>query len=133
MSSPQPVLWHRHDRADAIEVQLTEARVHNEDRIKALGQQLFEAAAQAQGRPLIVRMDQVEYISSHLIAKLLAVHQRLHAVGGKLILMDVKPRIFAALRTANLDKVLDVRALPEDGWRPKGGTASNSDTTMSLE
>lgn len=92
----------------------------------------MQAASQAGDKVLIIGMEHVEYLSSHMVAKLLAVQQRLHAHGGKMVLADVPPRIYATLQTANLDKVFDVRRLPKDRRR-RGAPMDDSGATMPLE
>jgi len=132
MSSPLPLV-RREDTAGAVILTILEPRLLDEAKIQAISEQLQRVADQVGGKELILSMVDVEYLSSHMVAKLLAIQQRLQASGGKMVLSNVKPRIFATLRTANLDKVFDVRPYQEpDRTRKRGGDHNDSGATMPL-
>lgn len=135
MSASSPGLLRCQDSCEAVTLTFVESRLLDEARIRELGEQLLSAAQQAGTRTLILSMANVEHVSSHMVAKLLAVQQRVQAQGGKMMLCDLRPRIYATLRTANLDKVLDVHPLDE-GTSPsprRADDATDSGATMPLE
>jgi anti-anti-sigma factor len=135
MSSASPALFRRQDRSDAVILTFLAPRLLDEGKIRLAGDELLAAAGQVGDKTLVLGMEQVEYMSSHMVAKLLAVQQRLQGQGGKLVLADVQPRIYSTLRTANLDKVFDMRPLEDSrrrGW-PVSDTDSDSGMTMPLE
>ena len=135
MSAFSPGLLRRQDSGEAVTLTFLESRLLDEAKIREVGEQLLSAAHQAGSRTLVLNMANVEHLSSHMVAKLLAVQQRVQAQGGKMMLCDVRPRIYATLHTANLDKVLDVHPLDEraPSSARRAGDATDSGATMPLQ
>jgi anti-sigma B factor antagonist len=86
---------------------LTEAQVHN------LGEALFSLAEGSGGCRLVLNLGHVERLSSALLGKVMALHQKVRRAGGMLALCAVKPEIGHILRLLGLDKHLPL--YPNEG------------------
>jgi len=109
----------REDVGDLTVVTFTEARILDEPRIQSIGDQLFRLAEQSGRKNLVLSFENVEYLSSHMVAKILTLQKKLRATGGNVVLRQLRPEIYENMRTANLDKVLDMR--PHEGAGPAAG------------
>jgi anti-anti-sigma factor len=111
-ASPERV-WKREEQGDTTVVTFTDPQLVEERKILALGDELTRVVEQAAGRTVVLNFDRVDYLSSHLLAKIVRLHQKMVAGGGKLILVGLKPEIHENLLTTNLHKVLNVRSRDE--------------------
>ncbi|HEV3259337.1 MAG TPA: STAS domain-containing protein [Gemmataceae bacterium] len=108
-SSPVRLLLHREDVGDLTVITFKDARILDEQKIQALGDQLFKLVEQAGRKDVVLSFEHVDYLSSHMVAKILTLHKKLRAAGGRVVLCELKPEIYENLKTANLDKVLEIR------------------------
>jgi anti-anti-sigma factor len=107
-TTPERV-WKREERGDTTIVTFTDPQLVEERKILVLGDELTRIVEQAAGRTVVLNFDRVDYLSSHLLAKIVRLHQKIASTGGKLILVGLKPEIHENLLTTNLHKVLNVR------------------------
>jgi anti-anti-sigma factor len=78
----------------------------DESNIGAIGEQLLGLA----GRPRL-RLDffHVEYVDSAALARLVALHRKMHAAGGELTLENVQPFVSEVLEVTGLVGLFAVR------------------------
>ena len=77
---------------------------------QAVAEKLFELAGRLDGRTLLLSLAEVTYLSSGLLGKLVALHKRLRAHGGRLVLCDLRPAVRECLSRTRLEKFFDIRA-----------------------
>jgi anti-sigma B factor antagonist len=76
---------------------------------EAVAEKLFEVARRLAGRTLLLSLAEVPVLRSGLLGKLVALHRRLRAAGGRLALCDLSPQARDLLARTRLDKLFDVR------------------------
>ena len=77
-------------------------RITEEDNIEQLGHELFTLVDQKGCRKLVVDLQNVEYITSSVIGKLISLHRKLHRAGGMLVLCNLSPKLEDVFRTSRL-------------------------------
>jgi anti-anti-sigma factor len=75
---------------------------------EVLRRDLFRLAEELGERSLILDLAAVEYVFSDVLSILVALHQRLRATGGHLMLCNVRPKVFKIFELTHLHQVLDV-------------------------
>jgi anti-sigma B factor antagonist len=58
---------------------------------------------------LVVDLQDVRYLTSTALGKLVALHKRVKAAGGRLTLMGVGDHVYEVFRVTRLHEILDVR------------------------
>ncbi len=89
-------------------VKFKDQRVMDPARIEKLGKELEMVAGSPQGKKLTVDFDNVKFISSAAISKLVVLEKRVRANGGKLRLSNLRPEVRDVFSLARLDTVFDI-------------------------
>jgi anti-sigma B factor antagonist len=76
--------------------------------IEELGRELFQLAAEAGYGKLVLNFVAVEFFSSAVLGKLIKLHGKVKAEGGKLKLTNIRPQIYEVFKISCLDKVFDI-------------------------
>ena len=80
-----------------------------EDAVHAVGEQLSRLVEGLDPLDLVVDLEDVRFLTSTALGKLLALHKRLRAAGGRLRLTGVGDPVYEVFRVTRLHEVLDVR------------------------
>jgi anti-sigma B factor antagonist len=99
--------------------------VLNEEAAQAAAGRLFDLADQIAGRTLVLSLAGVVYLTSTMLGKLMALHKRLRAGGGKLVLCDLRPEVFEVFEVTHLHTVLDIRRADRPAGRGALATAGS--------
>jgi anti-anti-sigma factor len=75
---------------------------------QAVGEQLLSLADGLGGGQLYLDLGNVRYLTSTMLAKLLALHKKLSAAGGRLRLHNLTPCAYEIFEVTRLTGVLDV-------------------------
>lgn len=70
--------------------------------LEEFGHELFALVDQHGFRKLVVSLEQVAYVNSSGIGKLITLHRKMHRQKGTVIFSNLQPRVFEILRTSNL-------------------------------
>ncbi|HJT77049.1 MAG TPA: STAS domain-containing protein, partial [Gemmataceae bacterium] len=81
----------------------------NEEEIKALAAYTEDLLEEAGSRSLVLNFGRVEYLSSSLVGVLVALHKKLEAAGGRLVLCGVHGQPAEVLDTMRLTRLLNIR------------------------
>jgi anti-sigma B factor antagonist len=84
--------------------------VLHEEAARAVGDALLRLADDLAGAALVLSFTNVAYLSSTTLENLVALHKKLKAAGGKLVVVGLRPRLHELFRVTALDRVLDLRA-----------------------
>lgn len=76
---------------------------------EAVGPELQALAEQLAGVELRLDMDEVDYLGSTALGKLVVLHKKLAAAGGRLVLVNVNDFPYELFQVTRLNEVLDVR------------------------
>ena len=77
-------------------------RITEEDNIEQLGHELFSIVDQQDCRKLVIDLQNIEYVTSSVIGKLISLHRKLHRQKGQLILCSLSAKLEDVLRTSRL-------------------------------
>lgn len=113
------------DVGEVVVVDLTEARVLDEDHIRRLGDELLNMAmAAAADRKLLVNFTQVRFMSSSMIGQVVRLNKRCKKDKIRLKLCSISGEIHEVFRITGLTKLLDIHddeeaalaAFGKSGW-----------------
>ena len=113
------------DEGEVVVVNLTEARVLDEENIRKIGDELLNMAmAAAADKKLLVNFRQVRFMSSSMIGQVVRLHKRCKADKIRLKLCNISGEIKEVFRITGLVKLLDIHddeaealeAFDKKGW-----------------
>jgi anti-anti-sigma factor len=93
---------------DITVVKFTQAEVLEEETIQAISENLFQLVAHTDHCRLVLNLDAVEKLSTRMLGTFIALHKRLRAAGGRLVLCGVDRQlweIFAILKLPQLFRI----------------------------
>jgi anti-anti-sigma factor len=76
----------------------------SEEMIQSVGQQLYDVAEWAEIPHIVLNFSLVRRFSSMLLAKLLVMHNKVKAAGGKIALCGISPDFAKVLKITQLDR-----------------------------
>ncbi len=89
-------------------VQLVDDKVMDAERIAMLGEELLSLADSQQGAKVLINMDNVRFLSSSAINKLIVLERRLTGNGGDLKLSNLSPEVEEVFNITQLSSVFDI-------------------------
>jgi anti-sigma B factor antagonist len=96
------------DVGDIAVVQFVDKKILDDQNIQMIGDDLFRLVDELGRRKLLLNFGNVEFMSSAALGKLIRLHQRLHSIGGKLILCSISKSIMEIFEITKLDKMLTI-------------------------
>lgn len=93
---------------DVTVVNFIDRKILDEQNIQIIGEQLFSLVDEQGRRKLLLNFGNVEYLSSAALGKLITLHKKLAAAGGRLILCNIDPQIHEVFEITKLDKVFNI-------------------------
>ena len=94
---------------DVTVVNFIDKKILDEQSIQTIGDQLFSLVDQENCRQMLLNFGNVEFLSSAALGKLIALHKKLQAVGGRLILCNIDPEIYEVFEITRLDKFFNIQ------------------------
>jgi stage II sporulation protein AA (anti-sigma F factor antagonist) len=109
MASPTEYRGFNLEQAGAVTVvRFTIPRLLKEATVETLGEQLLNLIEQQGRRLLVLDWRQVERVYSGMLAKLIALHNKVNSLGGQLALCQVQPEVFEVFETLRLNHILRI-------------------------
>ena len=99
---------------DVTVVHFTEAKVLDQRNINLIGDELTKMAESGGVLKMLINMENVEYLSSAVLGKLISVHKTLRQKKGSLKLCGIGAAIFEVFEITRLDKVFDIQKSEND-------------------
>jgi anti-sigma B factor antagonist len=93
---------------DVTVVGFVDKRILDEQNIQIIADQLFGIVDDQQCRKLLLNFENVEYMSSAALGKLITLHKKLTTVKGKLALCGISPQIVEVFAITKLDKIFKI-------------------------
>ena len=124
MSTPRHRQLEVEDIGDVTVVNFIDKRILDEQNIQIIGEQLFSLVDEVGRRKVLLNFGNVEFLSSAALGKLIALHKKLQAVGGRLILCNIDPEIYEVFEITRLDKFFNIRKEDDDFQAEFGGVGS---------
>ena len=109
------------EQGDVIVVRLGEHRMLDSVTVMKVSDELSSVADQADCHKLLLNFSGVEFLSSLMLGKLLMLHKKMTAKGGKLKLCDVGPKIEEVFTGTKMDQVFDIRKSEPDAFKAFSG------------
>jgi len=93
---------------DVTVIRFVDRKMVDEESIQALGQQLFRLVEEAGRRQLLVSFKDVDYLASAVLGKLITLHRKLQAAGGRLILCNIGREIHDVFEITRMDQFFTI-------------------------
>jgi anti-sigma B factor antagonist len=94
--------------ADVTCVFLSDARILDETTVKTIAEELMRLVDNTFKIKLLIDFSNVEYLSSAVLGKLVAIHKKVAEGKGQMKLAAIKPAIKEVFKITKLDKVFDI-------------------------
>jgi stage II sporulation protein AA (anti-sigma F factor antagonist) len=95
-------------------VKIPHRRILDSETIDWVGSQLLRLVEDLEDRQLVLNLGHVERVSSAMVGKLAALHERVRRLGGRLALCKIRPELSAILKTLQLHRHLNVYDQEQD-------------------
>ena len=103
------------NKEDISVVRLVDNKVVDADRIATLGEELMSLAGrQGESERVLINMDNVRFLSSSAINKLIVLERRITSNGGDLKLSNLSPEVEEVFNITQLHSVFDICANEAD-------------------
>jgi anti-sigma B factor antagonist len=99
------------DIGDITVVNFTDKKILDEQNISMIGDELFRLVDELGRLKLLLNFSNVEFMSSAALGKLIRLHQRLDAVGGKLVLCKISKNIYDIFELTRVVKKPDGKGM----------------------
>ena len=94
---------------DVTVVRFIDRRVIDEAVIQDLGAELFALVEREKRESLLLSFENVEFLSSAALGKLITLDRKVKAQGGKLKLTSIRPEIYEVFSITKLDQLFDIK------------------------
>jgi anti-sigma B factor antagonist len=94
---------------DVTVVTFLDKKVLDETGIQELGQELFDLVERDNRRQLLLNFENVEFISSATLGKLIVLDRKVKTHKGRLKMSNIRPEILEVFQITKLNKVFDIR------------------------
>jgi len=95
-------------------VHFTEAKVIDQRNINLIGSELTKMIESGGVQKMLINMENVRYLSSAVLGKLISLHKALRMRKGALKLCNIAPPIYEVFEITRLDKVFDIHESEDD-------------------
>ena len=94
---------------DVTVVRFTDRRIIDEAVIQELGAELVALVERDKRESLLLSFENVEFLSSAALGKLITLDKRVKAQGGKLKLTSIRPEIYEVFTITKLDQLFEIK------------------------
>jgi anti-sigma B factor antagonist len=102
---------------DVTVVKFTEREYLDDEQIQILGQQLGNLVEHFGRRHMVLNLAAVERVSTALISRLVVLHKKVKAAGGRMALCHVQPNLREVLEVLRLPLLFPIYAAEEEALR----------------
>ena len=99
---------------DVTVVRFTDKKLIDDQTIRLVGDQLCSLVDEQGRRKILLNFGNVEYLSSAALGKLIILHKKAIAAGGRLVLYNIDPQIYEVFAVTKLNKLFDIRRRGDD-------------------
>ena len=96
------------DVGDVTVARFVDKKILDETNIQTIGDQLFSLVEDEGRQKIVLDFENVEYLSSAALGKLITMDKKVKAAGGKLRLCSVRPEIYEVFAITKLNKVFKI-------------------------
>ena len=95
-------------------VSFATSRILDQSNVQQLGEEFDELLEKHNLDNIVLNFDNVNYMSSAVMGKLVALHKKVNSEGGSLILTNIHPDIYEIFEIMRFDQLFDIRENEED-------------------
>jgi anti-anti-sigma factor len=109
MSAPSQHPWLEVEQVGGVTlVRLTRRDLLDDRAINTLGNQLFSLVQDLDCRRIVLNFSNVQRLASAMLGKIIGLHKKLTAAGGRLALCKVDPALGEAFETLKLSRLFGI-------------------------
>lgn len=94
---------------DVTVVKFVDRKILDEAGIQELGAELFSLIEQDNRRSIVLNFDNVDFLSSAALGKLITLDRKVKSAQGRLKMSNIRPEILEVFQITKLNKVFDIR------------------------
>ncbi|MCA9184704.1 MAG: STAS domain-containing protein [Pirellulaceae bacterium] len=94
---------------DVAVVRFKHRRIIDEAAIQELGDELFALVEQEKREAILLNFEDVEFLSSAALGKLIKMDKKVKSAAGKLKLASIRPEIYEVFTLTRLDRLFDIK------------------------
>jgi anti-sigma B factor antagonist len=99
---------------DITIVHFLDKKILDEQNIQIIGEELFRLADDQGTKKVLLNFNNVEYLSSAALGKLITLNKKLQAAGGRLVLCNIRSEIHEVFEITKLDKFFKIVKKEQD-------------------
>ena len=92
------------DIGDVTVVKFLDKKILHEQNVQLIGEQLFRLVDKDGRRKVLLKLENVEFLSSAAVGKILTLHNKLRMAGGRMAMCDTDPQIMEVWEMTNMNK-----------------------------
>ena len=96
------------ERGDVTVVSFMDRKILDESNIEEIGRELLEMVQSRPGIKMMLDFENVQYLSSAALGKLITLNKRVAEKAGQLVLCSIKPQIYEVFQITKLNKIFDI-------------------------
>ena len=94
---------------DVTIVNFVDRKILDEQNIQVIGEQLNSLVEESERRKLLLNFENVEFLSSATLGKLISLNNKIAKAGGKLVLCNINENIYEVFRITKLNERFNIR------------------------
>ncbi len=102
------------ESANVSVIRFLDQKIIDPEAIQELGQELFDLVEHEERKKLVLNFENVEFLSSAALGKLITFEKKSKRKDAKLILTNISPEIFQVFSITNLDKLFQIKDTEAD-------------------
>ncbi len=102
------------ESASVSVIRFLDQKIIDPEAIQELGQELFDLVEHEDRKKLVLNFENVEFLSSAALGKLITFEKKSKRNDAKLILTNISPEIFQVFAITNLDKLFQIKDTEAD-------------------
>lgn len=91
-------------------VSFVHSKLLDETNIHELGENLLKLIEIDPNIKMVINFDSVEYLSSAVLGKLMAIHKKVSVGKGKVVLCGIVPNVLEVFKITKLDKLFNIES-----------------------
>jgi anti-sigma B factor antagonist len=96
------------ERGDVTVVSFLDKKILDESNIESIGRELLALLEERPQIKLLLDFENVQYLSSAALGKLITLNKRVAEGNGKLVLCSIRPQIYEVFQITKLNKIFDI-------------------------
>lgn len=102
------------ESANVTVIRFQDQKIIDPEAIQELGQELFDLVERDDRKKMVLNFENVEFLSSAALGKLITFEKKSKRNDAKLILTNISPEIYQVFAITNLDKLFQIKDTEAD-------------------